>query len=381
MTDQYVIRKGVFQHITLEGTSYEIGRKQAEILRSTNISVPDIIGSDEIHPKKYGFSTFRQLQNEYEMACPGINDEIQGFADGLELPVEKIMFYDESYLVKANCSHMVVLPSLTKNEHLLVGRSYEQVPEDEDLRLCTTKVEGKAGHIGFSVLLFGRQEGMNEYGLSLTMSAGMAAGFPSEWNKKSGLGYWVILRGILDNCRDIKDALEKLRMCTPTSNTNILLAERSGRAAIVEIYAGEMQVKEINNGSEWPCLVSTNCFTLPGMAERNYHQIILDTSLPRAEAIRSGIERDQPAVTRETLRGILSTEIPSGCFGPYHSDGFGTLWSMIFDLTAGEVEICFGAPGYNPWRTFTLENRGEVREYEAIFPDKRGLFSDSVSKG
>lgn len=381
MTEQYIMRKGAFQHIALEGTSYEIGRKQAEILKSTNESSLDVFTSGEVRPNKYGFATFKQLQNEYEVACPGINDEIQGFADELELPVEKIMFYDKSYLLQANCSHMVVLPSLTLNEHLLVGRSYEWVPEEEDLRLCTTRVEGKACHIGFSVFLFGRMEGMNERGLSLTMSAGMAAGYPSEWNKKTGLGFWVIQRGILDNCRDVKDALEMLRSCTPTSNTNMLLAERNSRAALVEIYAGEMRVKEIINTSDWPYLVSTNHFTLPGMAERNHHQVILDTSVPRAEAICSSIEGDQPAVTRETLRRVLTEEIPNGCFGPYYSDGFGTLWSMIFDLTVGEVEICFGAPGYNPWRTFTLDNMGELREYEAIFPDKQGLFSDTISQG
>jgi hypothetical protein len=106
------------------------------------------------------------------------------------------------------------------------------------------------------------------------------------------------------------------------------------------------------------------------MAERNHHQFILDLSLPRAGAIRSCIEGGQPKVTRETLRGILAKEVPDGCFGPYYSDGFGTLWSMIFDLTLGEVEICFGAPGYNRWRTFTLESEGEMREYEATFPDK-----------
>ena len=44
---------------------------------------------------------------------------------------------------------------------------------------------------------------------------------------------------------------------------------------------------------------------------------------------------------------------------------------MIFDLTVREVEICFGAPGHNPWPTFTLENACEVREYEAKFPDKQ----------
>jgi len=33
-------------------------------------------------------------------------------------------------------------------------------------------VKGKFAHLGFSSLLFGRQEGMNEYGLTVTMSGG-----------------------------------------------------------------------------------------------------------------------------------------------------------------------------------------------------------------
>ncbi|MBN1875407.1 MAG: hypothetical protein JXA33_14350 [Anaerolineae bacterium] len=371
MSDQYIIREGVFQHVILEGTSYEIGRRQAELLQVTNEDFLNFFTSQEVCPEKYGFTTFKQLQEEYEVACPGINDEIQGFADGLGIPIEKIRFYDISHLVQANCSHMVVLPRLTYDGHLLVGRSYEWKPEEEDLRLCTTRVKGKACHIGFSCLLFGRMEGMNEYGLSLTMSGGMAAGLPEEWNKKTGLNFWVVQRGILDSCRDVKDALEKLYACTPTSNTNILLAERSGKAALVEIYAGELQVRAIDSASDVPYLVSTNHYILPGMAERNYHQFILENSLPRAEALRACIERERPRVTRETLREILAKEIPYGCFGPYYSGGFGTLWSMIFDLTVGEVEICFGAPGYNPWRSFTLENMGTTQTYQAKFPDKQ----------
>ena len=370
MTEQYTMREGVYQHVTFEGTSYEVGRLQAEMLKGTNVRFLNLFTSGTVDPGKYGFATFGQLQEEYEAVCPGINDEIQGFADGLGLPVERILFYDWSHLVRANCSHMVVLPPLTHDGHLLVGRSYEWKPEEEDLRLCTTQIEGRARHLGFSGLLFGRMEGLNEHGLSLTMSGGMAAGLPHEWNKVTGLNFWVVQRGILEACRDVADALDALRAHTPASNTNLLLAERRGRAALVEICAGEMRVLEIDNASDRPYLVSTNHYILPGMAERNHHQFILDLSLPRAEAIRSCIEADRPAVTRETLRRVLAQKVPDGCFGPYYSDGFGTLWSMIFDLTAGEVEVCFGAPGYNPWRTFTLESRGGMSEYEALFPDK-----------
>lgn len=375
MNEQYIIREGVFQHIMLEGTSYEMGRRQAEILRATNEEYLNFFTSGEVHPEKYGFATFKQLQDEYEAACPGINDEIQGFADYLELPVEKIVFYDMSHLVQTNCSHMVVLPPLTLDGHLLVGRSYEWKPEEDDLRLCTTRVKGKACHIGFSVFLFGRMEGMNEYGLTLTMSGSMAAGLPHEWTKKTGLNCWVIQRAILDNCRDVKDALETILACPPTGNTNILIAERNGKAALVELHAGDMRVKEVESFSISPYLISTTHYILPGMAEHNHNQLILKFSRSRAEAVRSCIEGGRPEITRDSLREVLTEEVPNGCFGPYYSEGFGTLWSMIFDLTDGEVEICFGAPGYNPWHTFTLENTGEVKEYKAKFPDKKHNFA------
>ncbi|KAB8140050.1 hypothetical protein F8S13_25590 [Chloroflexia bacterium SDU3-3] len=371
MSERYSLCEGIFQHLGLEGTSYEIGRQQAEVLQATNQGFLSFLTSGEMHPERYGFASFRQLQEVYEVACPGINDEIQGFADRLGLPVEKIIFYDMAHVVQTNCSHVAVLPPLTQDAHLLVARSYEWKPEEEDLRLCTTGVSGKARHIGFSCLLFGRMEGMNEHGLSLTMSGGNAAGLPHEWNKKTGLQCWVVQRGILESCRDVQDALEKLAACPPTSNTNMLLAEPSGKAALAEIYAGELQVKQVDSACDMPYIVSTNHYVLPGMRERNYHQFILDHSLPRAEALRACIESSRPRVTRETLREVLTKEIPYGCFGPYYSGGFGTLWSMIFDLTVGEVEICFGAPGYNAWRTFTLEHPGEPHEYTAVFPDKR----------
>ena len=35
MKDEYIIREGTFQHIVLEGTSYEVGRIQGEIIKDS----------------------------------------------------------------------------------------------------------------------------------------------------------------------------------------------------------------------------------------------------------------------------------------------------------------------------------------------------------
>jgi hypothetical protein len=46
----------------------------------------------------------------------------------------------------------------------------------------------------------------------------------------------------------------------------------------------------------------------------------------------------------------------------------GTLWSMVFDVTAGSVEIRFGPPPHNRWYSFTLDGPIAASEYDAYFP-------------
>jgi hypothetical protein len=197
----------------------------------------------------------------------------------------------------------------------------------------------------------------------------MAAGLPHEWTRKTGLNFWVALRGLLENCATTREALERLRRYPPASNVIFLIADRSGEAAVAELSAGEMEVHL--TGPEGPdeALIATNHYTLPGMAPLNRHQFILDNSLPRRKAILAAIAQDRPGITRATFRAVLTREIPDGCFGPYYDQGFGTLWSMLIDLNALELEICFGAPSHNPWRTFTLDTPGG-QSYPAQFPQR-----------
>jgi len=56
-----------------------------------------------------------------------------------------------------------VLPGLTASGHVLLGRSYAFDDTMDDLQLCTTRVAGKYAHVGFSLLLLGRLDGLNEH--------------------------------------------------------------------------------------------------------------------------------------------------------------------------------------------------------------------------
>ena len=93
MEGEYTIREGTFQHIVLEGTSYEVGKMQGEIIKETKDKEPlaSFASNDDVH-EKLGFENFNEMKALYEDLCPGIMDELQGLADSLDIPVEKIAF-------------------------------------------------------------------------------------------------------------------------------------------------------------------------------------------------------------------------------------------------------------------------------------------------
>jgi hypothetical protein len=94
-------------------------------------------------------------------------------------------------------------------------------------------------------------------------------------------------------------------------------------------------------------------------------------SVQRHRTITARLQEAVPRVDKETVRGILSTPAPEGVCMHHYSSGLGTLWSMVFDATAGTVEICFGAPSSarNGWRRFGLGDAAGRTTYTAHLPD------------
>ncbi|MCK4473529.1 MAG: hypothetical protein KAW49_17250, partial [Anaerolineae bacterium] len=116
-------------------------------------------------------------------------------------------------------------------------------------------------------------------------------------------------------------------------------------------------------------LWATNHYTLPAMLP--YDTGRMRQSVMRHKTIESRIKSDVPHVNKNTIRGLLSEPIPKGVCLHHYSDGLGTLWSMIFDVTDMTVDICFGAPSStkNSWHTFGLQGSIGSTDYKAHLPD------------
>lgn len=379
----YNIIDGEFQHIVLEGTAYEVGKMQGEALKSNRemrLRIEKTISSyltqlgfrasEKLNPEEMGFQDSQQLQSFFEDHCPGLNEEMRGFADGLGVEAGHLPYYCAAYVVPKRCSQVVSPSSTTLDKHVYVSRSYEWTHTEEDLRLCTTRVKGKAKHIGFSIFLFGRADGINEHGVSASFTGGGVFGVPYTHR---GFENHVVIRSILENCRSVSDAMEYVQNIPISGYFTLLIADRNSDAALLEFADGACDVKRMNNDTKDQCLFSTNHYTLPATVRYNELNCgIIDQSKRRYQLLASALKKAAPHISTKTLKALLSKKFPEGVCDHYYSNGFGTVWSAIFDLTSAKADICFGAPTHNKWLSFTLDGSVGVRKYQAVFPDITG---------
>lgn len=98
---------------------------------------------------------------------------------------------------------------------------------------------------------------------------------------------------------------------------------------------------------------------------------ILKNSKKRFELIKATLSHVAPHISKSDIRNLLSKEIYDGLCAHYYTDYFGTLFSVIYDLTELKADICFGAPTHNDWHSqLSLDDPLGVNHYSAILPDK-----------
>jgi predicted choloylglycine hydrolase len=346
-------------HILLEGNNYEVGRDLGNICKKIP-GLADAMRMKEEFITKQDEAKMYQLFDEF---CPGINEEIIGFADELGIPVVQVLYYAMTYL-QPGCSQIAVLPSKTKNGHTLLARNYDFNDKMEEMKLSTTRIKGKYAHIGSSIIQFGRGDGMNEHGLAASMtSAGLPVGNFEFAAKPAivGLQFWAVIRSVLENCKDVDEAIQWTKQMPIACNINMLVADKSGCAALIESFNGMKAVKKIDAQAKDQFICSTNHVHLPEL--KAYTPMSMKNSLERYKLIYDTLDGKE-RISPDDLKQLLSTKYPDGLCCHFYDEFFGTLRSMVFDVNDGTVDVCFGSPVINTWHSFKI--RDEVRQ--AVYP-------------
>jgi len=330
-----------FSRIAFQGSPYDVGYTLGGLVeKSPQLKEINILDKEHETVK---LNKKLEILREF---CPNVIDEAKGLSDRLKIPVARLTAFCDDLFLTGACSQIAALPPITQNSHTLIGRSYEWTPDDE-MNLMIIKEEGFPAQVGFSLFLFGRMDGMNELGLSVTMSS-------CEYGQPSyGEGIWfpLILRTILDNCSNTNDAVYLLKQMPVRCSANILIADKCGTATIAEIacYGND---RKISLRSDKKLLIATNHYINDDMLKYdNHHGIHSET---RYKAIEHRMKKAAGNITDNTIKMLLSDKMPDGVCCPYYEDGLGTLRSMIFDVTNQTVNVCFGSPHENLFETISF---------------------------
>ncbi|MFX0084647.1 MAG: C45 family autoproteolytic acyltransferase/hydrolase [Candidatus Hodarchaeota archaeon] len=378
MKEELIETKVDYRFISLEGSYYEVGFQLGNKLSEDKQLYPNIL-TDPFTPKKTGFASFKEMLDFIETYCPGIKEETQGLADGLNEPLERVAF--SKYLIpnfkQSSCSQFFIHPSITEDGSIYLGRNYDYHPDDEDLILLRTKVKGSYSHIGFSLQGLGRAEGLNSKGLVISMTGGGAFDAPTT-NYKS-FNYCLAIRALLDNCKTVQSAVDMLLEMPIYSSTIYLIADNTGNAALVEGIDSKFAVKILNEDPSEQFIISTNHYNHSDLVSYNKYvnPWIWPSSHKRYSIIESKIKSFMPNITEDKALEILSKEIPDGVCALFFSEWFGTLWSILFEIKTGSADICFGPPTINPYYHFNMKNPRDDKDYVVVLTNK--LSSDSSS--
>lgn len=347
------------------GTSYQVGAK----IGTWVLSHPDLLRRSMLPPGAYPHDKFVEISDLLDRCAEGVNDEIRGFADTLGISVEQVLFYASTYLERG-CSLMAARPEKTTDGHTLMARNYDFSDEMEEMCFAYTEIKGKYRHIGSTLNLFGRCDGMNEHGLAACMACnGLPVG-NFEGGQKAGVtgfSFWVLIRSVLENCKNVREAIEWSMAAPIGFNINLMLADSQNNIALLQCIDGHKVFQILDSPDSETVLKATNHAVMDEM--KPYEKIVLDNSVVRLNRITEFFEKHKN-ISKDDIKALLFAPYPEGLCCHFYREFFGTLRSMIFDTADKTIEMTFGSPQANKWHTFAIDKL-EEGEIKVLLPEKK----------
>ncbi len=328
-----------YYKIVLEGNHYDIGKKRGEhimkytpLLKQWLMSRPDGVPALTKEEAEAKCALFEKYST-------GLGEEVRGLADGLEIALQDLGIVLNGYAKQLPCACSVIgiAAEKTTDGHAYMGQSYEYSYEDE-YAFTIQRAEGSYAHMGFSFYQVGRFDGINELGLCVAITC-LDFAEPSA-GEAEGFSFPFIVRILLDTCSSTKEAIAKMKTLPICTNANILIGDVSGNIIKAEILTKDGKA-DIMESKASPFTYGFNHFMEKGHRERYPAKRYFTQA---REEFMNEISARGNKISRGGLQQILTTPLPNGMSCHAYSSYFGTLRSMIYDVTASKLYVCFGSP-------------------------------------
>ena len=135
-----------------------------------------------------------------------------------------------------------------------------------------------------------------------------------------------------------------------------MVADKSGEAALIEIMDGRKEVKLIQENMKVDYLIATNHIHISNMV--SIEPYAMKNSVIRYRCLKQWITQNSD-IDEKKIKELLLTPYPNGLMLPFYEDRFGTIKSIVFNLTLGKADICWGGLKANKWHSFDIEDNLE----------------------
>lgn len=307
--------------VTLQGTPAQMGRTHGALLRNlpplpTDPRWKAIAVASEAYCREY----VPEFIVETEALAAAAGQERDGFVAftlcaslGQTIP---------------SCSVVAVLPERSATGKVLVGRNYDFDfgISWEGATTYHTRPENGYAHVGNCDIWVGREDGLNEVGLFVGMSATFVPG------AQPGLPFWFVVRAALERCATVDEARAWIESVPHTQSRNYMLADGE-TAVVIEATIDGCFVREAENG----VLAMTNHPLHPALVAR---QPASGDSARRYARLRA---LDQGKVTAASLQATLNDRASGLCaWEKWEKSTYGTIWSVVAEPGAGRFALAHG---------------------------------------
>lgn len=259
---------------------------------------------------------YKNMKSIYSTFAPHLLDELQGFAEGMEIPLNKVaaLFsgYDVPKTEAMGCSAIIT------NEYYV--RNYDFSPALYDSCFSLLQPENANASAGYNLQAIGRHEGVNSQGLVIGLH------FVSNSDYSKGLSAWTSIRMVLDTCSTLEDAIQMLKEIPHSACYNFSLGDRNGNIAVVEASPEKVRVRRE------PLLLScVNHFQDHDLEKKNRH--FIEGSIKRNEYLQKF--KDNQLTHREMFHNFANKDSP--VFFTDYDNLFGTLHTFSYSFKDSRI--------------------------------------------
>jgi len=278
---------------------------------------------------------------------PDVYEEIRGIAEGAGLAAERVFLYNNrdllGFKVADDCSHLC----LFADGQVVVGMNKDMPTPLMDMYVLR-KAYPSDGFASIGYAHVGRVwgYGMNARGLCTASTAV----YPLHVDaKQPAVGLYHLPHLVLSTCESVGEAVERILSIENLSGGgNLLLADASGRSAVMELSPRQRVVREAEDG----VLFSTNFFA-SGQIEHADRPEWLQESRERFDTLSS-------ILTETTNTGVnaaaaaLKAHRRNGSVCRHNVRGIDTVLSFLAFPQKGEFWLCKGFPCRSTYQKYEL---------------------------